>query len=102
MEELLKQILGRLDKIESNVDKLAIELALVHDRVRAQESRLVALCHRIDAVDLRIEGFERRVTNKIENMESDFHLRFTKIEKAVGAHDAQLKAIAPPRRSRKK
>jgi hypothetical protein len=102
MEELLKQILQRLDKMESNVEKVAMEVARMHERVQEVEKRtlpislievkvdtslqkLDGLNDRADTADRKFEELDRKLTavvNHVENLDGSTHARLRKLETA--------------------
>ncbi len=96
---MLKQILGRLQTLEQNVgkkieslddkvDKLAIEVGKVHDRVAAVDSKLKTMTMQLKDIEDRFD----RITQKVENRDSEYNERFLKIEQAV----AELRKLMPP------
>lgn len=109
MEETLKQVLaeltsinGRIEKLDNKVDKVAIEVAVLHEGQRELQGHLfkqaALLGHlekQVERIDVKIDRIEGKLTDKIENRDNDYNGRFLKIEQAV-EELRQLVTTRPP------
>jgi hypothetical protein len=97
MEELLRQIAGKLDKLDSNVEKTALEVARIGRELDKMNARVMEIEGKVQAIPL-IEIKVNALGQRLDNMDSEYARRFKKIEHTVATHE---KRAAKPKKKSK-